>query len=143
MPPPAGEFWICGRCLLRYDTFAHRSVCPRCGTRPQKTMCPSCAQSYPFVDWYATVLPADEGPDDEAAPAVPFSRLGPAPDFVPPPPAAPAPPKGPSVTLGQRFVWGALFAALAFVPAMLLGGPENWATTLALAAGGALFGAPG
>jgi Zn-dependent protease len=62
--PPAGEFWMCGRCMLRYDTFAHETVCPRCGTRPQKTACPSCNQSYPFADWCAPVLPADEGAAD-------------------------------------------------------------------------------
>ncbi len=135
-PPPAGEFWVCGRCLLRYDTFASGSVCPRCGTRPQRTMCPSCSQSYPFADWYATVLPADDGGAGTAVPGIPRADAGPVPHAV-----TPTAPAKPSVTLGQRLVWGGLFAAAVGLPAALLIGRQDWPTAVALAAGGALFGA--
>jgi Zn-dependent protease len=51
--PLVGEFWGCGRCGTRFDTFTHRGVCPGCGQRYEQTACPECLKSHPIEEWFA------------------------------------------------------------------------------------------
>jgi Zn-dependent protease len=43
-PPPAGDFWICGRCRRPFDMFATQGVCPNCGVTFDATRCLECGQ---------------------------------------------------------------------------------------------------
>jgi Zn-dependent protease len=47
-PPPAGDFWMCGRCRRRFDTFATQATCPHCGASYDVTRCLECGQVHPF-----------------------------------------------------------------------------------------------
>src|SRR5262249_313875 len=38
--PIIGPYWGCDLCHERFDTFAHRAVCPRCGKNFPQTKCP-------------------------------------------------------------------------------------------------------
>jgi Zn-dependent protease len=51
MAPIAGEFWKCGRCQTRFDTFVTGAVCPRCGTQFPVTHCPQCGAASPIDEW--------------------------------------------------------------------------------------------
>jgi Zn-dependent protease len=42
--PPAGDFWICGRCRRSFDMFATHGVCPNCGVIFDGTRCLECGQ---------------------------------------------------------------------------------------------------
>ena len=55
--PPAGEFWICGRCRKPFDTFVGQATCPHCGTQFTATKCLNCGKSSSIADW-AVGLPA-------------------------------------------------------------------------------------
>jgi Zn-dependent protease len=51
--PPAGDFWICGRCRRPFDMFATQGTCPNCGTVFDGTRCLECGQVHrlqEFVD---------------------------------------------------------------------------------------------
>jgi Zn-dependent protease len=63
--PLAGEFWGCGACGARFDTFAKRGICPGCGQRFEQTACPDCFKSYPMEQWLAAAERRD-GRADEA-----------------------------------------------------------------------------
>jgi hypothetical protein len=47
-PPPAGNFWICGRCRIGFDMFATRGVCPNCGTIFNSIRCLECGETLPL-----------------------------------------------------------------------------------------------
>jgi Zn-dependent protease len=47
-PPPAGNFWACGRCRTGFDIFATRGVCPKCGTIFNVTRCLECGEMAPL-----------------------------------------------------------------------------------------------
>ncbi len=47
-PPPAGNFWGCGRCRAAFDMFATRGVCPNCGTIFNTTRCLECGEALPL-----------------------------------------------------------------------------------------------
>jgi hypothetical protein len=47
-PPPAGNFWVCGRCRAAFDMFARRGVCPNCGTIFNATRCLECGEPLPL-----------------------------------------------------------------------------------------------
>jgi Zn-dependent protease len=47
-PPPAGNFWVCGRCRVAFDMFATRGVCPNCGTIFNITRCLECGETLPL-----------------------------------------------------------------------------------------------
>jgi Zn-dependent protease len=64
--PILGEFWGCGRCRTRFDTFAHGAVCPGCGDRYDKTTCIECHASHPYEAWLAPAHP-DPAQQEEAA----------------------------------------------------------------------------
>jgi Zn-dependent protease len=51
-PPIRGEFWACETCRARFDTFAHRAVCPGCGNQFPLTVCPACGQGHPIAYWF-------------------------------------------------------------------------------------------
>jgi len=55
--PPAGEFWICGRCRKTFDTFVSQATCPHCGMQFAVTKCLNCGKPSPIADW-AVHLPA-------------------------------------------------------------------------------------
>jgi Zn-dependent protease len=50
--PIIGPHWGCDLCHERFDTFAHRAVCPRCAKNFPKTMCLECRQSSPLAAWF-------------------------------------------------------------------------------------------
>ena len=47
-PPPAGPFWVCGRCRQAFDMFATGGVCPNCGTIYNATRCMECGEALPL-----------------------------------------------------------------------------------------------
>jgi|ERR1700722_167183 len=49
--PPAGDFWICGRCRRPFDMFATHGVCPNCGAAFDGTRCLECGQALRLVDF--------------------------------------------------------------------------------------------
>ncbi|MBY0523451.1 MAG: site-2 protease family protein [Gemmataceae bacterium] len=63
-PPFKGDFWGCDQCETRFDTFAHRGVCPRCAARFDETACPECGRHSPIGEWFpsGTPTPRDERP---------------------------------------------------------------------------------
>jgi Zn-dependent protease len=46
--PPAGEFWICGRCRHPFDMFASNGTCPHCGVTFDNVRCLECGDLHPF-----------------------------------------------------------------------------------------------
>jgi Zn-dependent protease len=57
-PPPAGDFWRCGRCRAAFDTFLTQASCPYCGTQYPATACPFCHSLRPMTDWRPIQAPA-------------------------------------------------------------------------------------
>lgn len=51
MSPPAGDYWACGRCHTRFDTFAHLGNCPGCGGQSLETQCVHCHVRHPLAQW--------------------------------------------------------------------------------------------
>lgn len=49
--PPVGEYWLCGKCRSRFDTFAEGGACPGCGGQFNETQCPACHARNPLADW--------------------------------------------------------------------------------------------
>ncbi|HVX10430.1 MAG TPA: site-2 protease family protein [Pirellulales bacterium] len=49
--PPAGEYWACGRCRTRFDTFSHLGNCPGCGGQSLDTQCVHCHSRRPLTEW--------------------------------------------------------------------------------------------
>jgi Zn-dependent protease len=49
--PPAGEFWLCGRCRKPFDTFVSQATCPHCGMQFGVTKCLNCGKPSPIADW--------------------------------------------------------------------------------------------
>jgi len=56
--PPLGEWWVCGHCGTRFDTFATQATCPHCGARFDQTRCLDCGESHPMSDWMVPPPPA-------------------------------------------------------------------------------------
>jgi Zn-dependent protease len=56
--PPVGNFWVCARCKLGFDTFQTQAVCPSCATRFSVTKCLDCGELHPMSDWLVPVLVA-------------------------------------------------------------------------------------
>jgi Zn-dependent protease len=42
--PPAGNFWICGRCRRPFDMFATHGICPNCGVNFDSARCLNCGK---------------------------------------------------------------------------------------------------
>ncbi|HUY34578.1 MAG TPA: site-2 protease family protein [Pirellulales bacterium] len=49
--PPAGEFWVCGQCGAKFDTFSERGVCPGCGGEFPMSQCSACHARHPMQAW--------------------------------------------------------------------------------------------
>lgn len=49
--PPAGEFWLCGRCRKPFDTFVSQATCPHCGLQFAATNCLNCGKPSPIATW--------------------------------------------------------------------------------------------
>lgn len=49
--PPRGELWKCHKCLIEFDTFESRAVCPQCGTPFPVTVCFDCGRPSPMSEW--------------------------------------------------------------------------------------------
>jgi uncharacterized protein (TIGR03067 family) len=127
--PPVGEFWVCSRCMLRYDTFAHQTLCPRCGNRPAQTMCAECLQSRPFAEWVTDAAPAGPTPAQPLQPP------------VPPPGRLALPRPGTRVSHLERAGWAACLAALVLVGGWVVAGRNHPGPVLVVALGGAILGA--
>ena len=54
--PPAGEFWLCGRCRKPFDTFLSQATCPHCGMQFGATKCLNCGKSSPIADWASPTI---------------------------------------------------------------------------------------
>ncbi len=50
-PPPVGEFWICGKCRKKFDTFMSQATCPHCGMQFARTVCLDCGMPSPISEW--------------------------------------------------------------------------------------------
>ncbi|HEV3344444.1 MAG TPA: site-2 protease family protein [Pirellulales bacterium] len=66
MSPPAGDYWTCGRCHTRFDTFAQQGHCPGCGGESLPTQCVHCHARHPLAQWLTGQRPAG-GPVVEAS----------------------------------------------------------------------------
>ncbi len=56
--PPAGQFWVCGRCHKPFDTFTTQGICPHCSAQYAVTRCLDCGASHPLSKWaVATPVP--------------------------------------------------------------------------------------
>jgi Zn-dependent protease len=53
LSPPVGEYWTCGGCRTRFDTFARQGVCPGCGGHFAETQCVHCHARNPLTAWAA------------------------------------------------------------------------------------------
>ena len=49
--PPLGDWWVCGQCGKRFDTFASLAACPHCGAQFDRTRCLDCGESHPLGEW--------------------------------------------------------------------------------------------
>lgn len=49
--PPAGAFWVCGRCRKPFDMFENEGACPNCDTAYVTTPCLACGASGPIAAW--------------------------------------------------------------------------------------------
>jgi Zn-dependent protease len=54
--PPRGEFWQCGHCGTKFDTFETRGRCGGCGAWYLETACPRCGVSRHVDSWYRPEL---------------------------------------------------------------------------------------
>jgi Zn-dependent protease len=65
--PLSGDFWLCDKCHTRFDTFAHRAVCPSCGNVFAQTLCPACGQGHSMESWFAPVGESADSKDHKLA----------------------------------------------------------------------------
>jgi len=54
--PPIGDYWVCGQCKNRFDTFQTQAVCPHCQTRYAATRCLDCGRQHAMSEWIAPVV---------------------------------------------------------------------------------------
>lgn len=50
--PLQGPFWVCDKCMARFDTFDYGATCPGCGKRFATTACLECQARNPIETWY-------------------------------------------------------------------------------------------
>jgi Zn-dependent protease len=86
--PPIGPFWDCDRCRARFDAFYQSGICPGCGKPFEKTTCPHCGQSFPFVQWMRDATPPPAPVPYGFTPGMPYPSTFPAPATPPSPPGA-------------------------------------------------------
>jgi Zn-dependent protease len=51
LAPPIGEYWTCGGCGTKFDTFARLGTCPGCGGQFTETQCVHCHARSPLANW--------------------------------------------------------------------------------------------
>lgn len=49
--PQIGNYWVCGECRCRFDTFETQGVCPQCSTTFPLTSCLNCGAQSEWSDW--------------------------------------------------------------------------------------------
>jgi Zn-dependent protease len=49
--PPIGEYWGCGKCGGKFDTFLSQAQCPHCCTQFNSTQCLDCGTSSSIAAW--------------------------------------------------------------------------------------------
>lgn len=49
--PPVGDYWACGKCHTRFDTFSQGATCPGCGEQFPVTQCSHCHTRSPITQW--------------------------------------------------------------------------------------------
>lgn len=54
--PPLGEYWQCGRCGRRFDTFATGAACPHCAAQFGQTACLDCGRVNPIAAWTDAIV---------------------------------------------------------------------------------------
>jgi uncharacterized protein (TIGR03067 family) len=118
--PPVGRFWLCTRCWASFDAFAGGGNCPNCGTPLAAALCFECGRERPWPDWHPG-----------AAPVPTLAGAG----------QAQAPATAARPTVGQRVVWGTIFAAFALVLCGLPNVEEQPLGLIVWTAGGAILGA--
>jgi hypothetical protein len=57
MSPPVGDYWTCGGCRTKFDTFARQGVCPGCGGQFTETQCVHCHARSPLSKWASSSGP--------------------------------------------------------------------------------------
>ncbi len=55
--PPVGNFWMCGQCRKRFDTFQTQAICPNCATQFAVTACLDCGRQRPMSEWIVSAPP--------------------------------------------------------------------------------------
>jgi Zn-dependent protease len=53
--PPAGPFWMCGRCRQGFDVFSCGGVCPNCGAQAAAVPCRACGVPSPIQGYQIQV----------------------------------------------------------------------------------------
>lgn len=53
LSPPIGDYWTCGGCGTKFDTFGRQGVCPDCGAQFNETQCVHCHARSPLAKWVA------------------------------------------------------------------------------------------
>jgi Zn-dependent protease len=53
--PPVGDYWICGKCRARFDTFQAGAVCPHCSAQFPITSCIDCHMQSPIDQWSSAI----------------------------------------------------------------------------------------
>jgi hypothetical protein len=53
--PPAGPFWMCGRCRQGFDVFSCGGVCPNCGAQAAAVPCRACGVPSPIQGYQTQV----------------------------------------------------------------------------------------
>lgn len=64
-PPPAGDFWRCGRCRKAFDTFLTNAFCPHCNAEYAVTVCLFCHNRRPMAEWHGFHAPAAAPPQPQ------------------------------------------------------------------------------
>jgi uncharacterized protein (TIGR03067 family) len=118
--PPIGDFWVCPRCVKLFDVFASDGNCPNCSTPVPTVTCAECSRTRPYTDWLTN---ADRR--EPLATSEPPQRT----------------PSAPTATVGQRVLWGLIFAAIGFSFCGLANMEKQPLGLLFWPAAGALFGA--
>lgn len=49
--PKTGNFWVCGKCQTRFDTFETNAACPQCSFQFPQTQCMACRMMAPVAAW--------------------------------------------------------------------------------------------
>lgn len=124
--PPVGDFWLCPRCLKRFDLFEEDGTCPQCSTPLTHPPCLECGRRHAFADWFPEVVPSAEVPEGPRQPVAV---------------QAPSRPQPRPPSLGARVGCAAVLAVIALGIGLAISGGDRPADLIVWALGGALLGA--